>query len=146
MPAAVAIPLLTLLLVATCVLLHYEGLSLLQRRLVRVHLGPRRTRVLAGIGGVLTMHALEILIFAGGYRLALLHPDAGGLVGPHDGSWFDWAYFSATTYTTLGIGDIAPVGPVRMIVAVESLLGLVLIAWSASFTYLEMERFWTTRQ
>jgi hypothetical protein len=30
----------------------------------------------------------------------------------------------------------------RLIASVESLNGLVLIGWSASFTYLSMERFW----
>jgi hypothetical protein len=30
----------------------------------------------------------------------------------------------------------------RLIAGVESLNGLVLIGWSASFTYLEMARFW----
>jgi hypothetical protein len=50
-----------------------------------------------------------------------------------------------TTYTTLGFGDIVPVGPVRFLTSVEALTGFVLITWSASFTYLEMNRFWKPR-
>ena len=46
------------------------------------------------------------------------------------------------SYTTVGFGDVTPVGPIRFMAATEALTGLVLITWSASFTYLEMERFW----
>ena len=53
-------------------------------------------------------------------------------------------YFSAATYTSLGFGDLTPTGPVRLLAGVEALNGLLLIGWSASFTYLSMERFWVS--
>jgi hypothetical protein len=134
------------LAVLGCVVVHYEGLSILQLRLARLHVGPRRSRVLATIGGVLLMHLVEIALFALAFRLAVLHPDSGSIVGQHDGSVLDWLYFSAITYTTVGYGDVAPIGGLRLIAAIESLLGLVLIAWSASFTYLVMERYWDARR
>ena len=43
---------------------------------------------------------------------------------------------------TLGLGDLSPVGTVRLLAGMESLTGLLLITWSASFTYLEMSRVW----
>jgi hypothetical protein len=43
----------------------------------------------------------------------------------------------------LGLGDIAPLGPVRLLAGVEALNGLLMIAWTASFTYLSMEKFWS---
>ena len=52
-------------------------------------------------------------------------------------------YFSAETYTSLGFGDLTPNGPVRLLAGVEALNGLLLIGWSASFTYISMERFWS---
>lgn len=55
---------------------------------------------------------------------------------------FAHVYFSFTTYTSLGYGDIVPVGPARFIAGLESLMGLVLIAWTASFTYFEMTLYW----
>ena len=55
----------------------------------------------------------------------------------------DFFYFSIASYTTLGIGDIVPEGHLRIIVGIEALQGLILIAWSASFTYLVMEKFWS---
>jgi hypothetical protein len=54
-------------------------------------------------------------------------------------------YFSAITYTTVGYGDLVPLGALRFLAAVESLAGFVLVSWSASFTYLVMERFWGQR-
>ena len=51
-------------------------------------------------------------------------------------------YFSAVTYTTLGMGDMFPIANVRLIAGVEALTGLMMIGWSASFTYLAMEKFW----
>ena len=46
------------------------------------------------------------------------------------------------TYSTVGFGDVVPIGPIRFLAGTEGLLGLLLIGCSASFTYLEMERFW----
>ncbi len=51
-------------------------------------------------------------------------------------------YFAAVTFSTLGLGDLVPSGTIRFMVGTESLVGFVLISWSAAFTYLEMERFW----
>ena len=45
-------------------------------------------------------------------------------------------------YTTLGVGDVAATGLMRVPAGIESLVGLVLITWTASFSYLAMERFW----
>ncbi|MGE5242209.1 MAG: ion channel [Bacteroidota bacterium] len=49
------------------------------------------------------------------------------------------------TYTSLGLGDVYPLGDLRLIAGIESLIGLLMIAWSASFTYLMMEKFWNKR-
>jgi hypothetical protein len=55
-------------------------------------------------------------------------------------------YFSAETYTSLGFGDVTPSGHMRLLIGLEALNGLLLIAWSASFAYLSMERFWNIRK
>jgi hypothetical protein len=54
----------------------------------------------------------------------------------------DQVYYSAVVYTTLGFGDVVPGGAIRFLTGVESVTGLVLITWSASFTFLEMQRYW----
>ena len=55
------------------------------------------------------------------------------------------SYFSAMTFTTVGFGDVYPLVPVRFLAGTETLTGLVLVTWSASFTFLEMARFWRDR-
>ena len=59
-----------------------------------------------------------------------------------DWSWVDSFYFSVVAVTTVGFGDVYPVGPIRFMTGMEALTGLVMITWSASFTFLEMQRDW----
>jgi len=65
------------------------------------------------------------------------------LTGPGGFTLANSLYFSAETYTSLGFGDLIPIGPLRLLAGAEALNGLVLIGWSASFTYIAMERFWS---
>lgn len=132
----------TMLAVAVSVLIHYEALSLLSRRLASLG-GQRHRRVLFGIYGVLFVHVLEIWTFGLAlYVLAQFGPLFGDIHGIAHDSLFDHVYFSAVTYTTVGFGDVIPSGPLRFLAGTEALTGFVMITWSASFTYLEMERFW----
>lgn len=124
-----------------CVLVHYEGLLLTQKRVNRPH-RYRRAKVLHAILLLIVVHVVEIWIFGLAYWLLLAWPEAGGIAGAQTLHLFDYVYFSATCFTTVGFGDLAPVGPIRFMAGTEALMGLVLITWSASFTYLEMERYW----
>ncbi len=54
----------------------------------------------------------------------------------------NFLYFSTETYSTLGLGDIYPIGTLRMVMGIETLTGLLMISWTASFSYLQMRRFW----
>ena len=54
----------------------------------------------------------------------------------------DCVYYSFITYTSLGFGDIIPTDYLRFITGIEGLTGLLLIAWTASFVYVQMQRFW----
>ena len=135
----------TMAAVAACVLVHYEGLIRLSGWMTRHHEAHHRRKVLYGIFGVLGWHVVEIWIF-GITTWALLHyPNTGAMAGAHSLGLFDAVYVSAVTYTTVGFGDLAPVGPIRFLCGTMALTGFVLITWSASFTFLEMERFWRRR-
>ena len=125
---------------AICVLMHYEALGLLTRVLPRLSSRPR-PRILVLILALLLVHQAEVWNFAWGYFFADLSGIMGKLVGA-DARLLTFAYFSTTTYTTLGYGDITPTGPIRFLASVEALTGFLLVTWSASFTYLEMQRFW----
>lgn len=132
----------TALTVALVTLVHYEGLVVLSRWLYQRREGERRRKVLYGIFGVLALHVIEIWIFGTSTWLLLMAPNTGTIAGAHPPHLFDAVYLSAVSFTTVGFGDVAPVGPIRFQVGTIALTGFVLIAWSASFTYLEMERFW----
>jgi hypothetical protein len=140
-----AVVLLTLAAVIAAVGLHYEGLNWLARWLARSK-GPRRRRVLRAVIGVLSLHVVEIWIFGFAYWLSLALPGAGSVVGTFEPGILDTVYLSAMTYSTVGFGDVAPHGAIRFIAGAEAVLGLFLIAWSATFTYLEMERNWRDRE
>jgi hypothetical protein len=130
-----------LLVVALCVALHYEVLSGCNRNLARFS-QRRRPRVVILIFIVLAVHVVEIWLFGVGYLLLLHDPDVGTLKGLTDLSLPEYVYFSATTYTTVGFGDVVPVGAIRFLSGMEALTGFVMITWSASYTFLEMQRDW----
>ena len=132
------------LVVALAVGLHYEFLYQLTKYLPRLRI-RHRFRIVVGVFAALIAHALEVWIFAVAYY-AMHHSEAwGGLSGNFNGTLTDAAYFSFTTYTTLGFGDIEPTGHLRFLAGIESLTGLVLIIWTASFLYLEMRKDWDTQ-
>ena len=134
--------LVTALSVGLSVLVHYEGLTLLSRWLSARHESHRRRKVLYGIFGVLALHVAEIWVFGAAIWCLLMLPDTGMVAGAHPLSLLDAVYMSAVPYTTVGFGDLAPSGPIRFLAGTMALTGFVLITWSASFTFLEMERYW----
>ncbi|MFD1218414.1 MULTISPECIES: potassium channel family protein [Microbulbifer] len=128
-------------LVAFAVLIHHEvlnGLFKLGQKL-KLH---RNMGVLMGVFGALIGHVIEIWMFAFGYFFMYNSPYFGTLTGNFNGSLTDCAYFSFTTYTSLGFGDIEPHGDLRFTAGLEALTGLVLITWTASFLFLKMQRYW----
>ncbi len=143
-PANVGVVLATAITVAIAVLVHYEGLVWLSRRLARMHT-LRRRKVLYGVYAVLFLHVVEIWLFGVVIWALLEWPVFGSVAGIQQLALFDAIYLSAATFTTVGFGDLSPEGPIRFLAGTEALTGFVLITWSASFTYIEMEHFWRGR-
>jgi len=131
----------TVLLVLVAVLLHYEALALLTRSF-SMSSHPQRVRIAGLVLSIVAIHALEIGLFGFGYVLLAGETVGSGLAGGPVTGWADYFYFSATVYTTLGFGDLTPLAGLRLLTAAESITGLVLITWSASLTFLEMQRHW----
>ena len=135
--------LVAVVLIGGCLLVHLWVLERLGRWVYR-----RRDELRHPLPIVLTTlflaHLFEVFLYALGLSL-LDWAGEGELTGAIVGGpgWFaDHFYFSIASYTTLGIGDILPHGNIRIVAGLEALNGLVLVAWSASFTYLIMERLW----
>lgn len=136
--AAIAV----IILVALTILVHYEVLRMASALIPEErHVRPRG-RVVLVVFACFAAHTIEVWLFALAYYLFVDVFGLGSFGGVHDGTVVDNIYFSVVSYTSLGFGDVYPIGNVRLISGVESLVGLMMIGWSASFTYLAMARFW----
>ncbi len=133
---------LSVLLCGLSTLLQYECLKLLNDSLPRATAIENRAKVLAALGGAMISHLSQILFFAGAYYLLRDKFGLGGFGGQFKDAFSSFLYFSSETYTTLGLGGIYPVGSLRMVTGIEALTGLLMLSWTASFTYLEMRRYW----
>ena len=135
---------LNALIVALVVVIHNEALLRLSGVLAQMR-RSHHFRLVTGVIGILAIHTLQVWIFAGAFYL-MHHADGWGeLAGNFSGSLLDCDYFSFTTFTTLGYGDIEALGILRFLTGIEALTGLVLITWSASFLFVEMQRYWPSR-
>jgi len=128
-------------LVAVVILIHFEVLNKLTALIPKLPIRPR-VRVLVGLFGALIAHVAEIWVFAFGYYFMIHHGGFGTLEGAANNTLIDCSYFSFVSYTSLGFGDITPRGDIRFLSGMEALTGLVLITWTASFMFVEMQRFW----
>ncbi|WP_047549113.1 potassium channel family protein [Methylotenera sp. G11] len=131
-------------IVAVAVLIHFEALNMLSILTPKIPV-RHRLRVLIGVFGALIAHVVEIFLFASGYYFMANHTGFGTLVGRIDNSLMDCMYFSFVNFTTLGLGDIIATGDIRFLTGLEALTGLVLITWTASFVFVEMEKQWKYR-
>lgn len=133
------------LLVILAILIHYEVLFWMDKKLPRIAHLPPRFRVLVGVGVLFLTHIVEIWLFGIGYYFTLQFEGMGHLIGQGaiTGEFLDYIYLSFITFTTVGYGDIVAQGYVRYLTGVEALTGLLLITWSASFLFLEMQKYWT---
>lgn len=131
-------------IIALAVLVHYEFLYRISTYIPQMNI-KHRFRIVFGVFGALVAHSIEIMFFSLAYYILPHFQEWGHLKGNFDGSLMDCVYFSYTTFTTLGVGDIVPHGQIRHLVGLESLTGLLLITWTASFLYFEMQRYWDKR-
>jgi hypothetical protein len=135
---------ISIFLVSVVVSMHYEGLSLISRLVGRIRVRPR-ARIVVGVIGALAVHIAEIWVFAVAYYFAIKLDFMGSLSGNVTGAFLDCTYYSFVTYTSVGFGDITPIGPLRFMTATEALTGLVLIAWTASFLFIQMQKHWDAK-
>jgi hypothetical protein len=130
------------IVVAIIVLLHARALYSLSSLTSTLKINKQFMVAISAFGIIVT-HILEVWIFAVVYFFLIKSDNFGSLQGNFDGSLMSASYFSFTSYTSLGIGDIIPMGHIRFLVGLEALIGLVMITWSASFLYIEMQKLWS---
>jgi hypothetical protein len=131
----------SLVLLVVTTVIHYEVLRLMTIGLPAVHIRARAKLIIV-IFGAFIAHAIEIILYATAFYLLVRYLGAGMLGTPGRLSFSRCVYFSGETYTSLGYGDIVPYGALRLLAGMEALNGLLLIGWTASYTYIAMERFW----
>ena len=137
-----SVVLINIVIIVAVVLIHYEFLYRFTVLMPKLNV-RHRFRIVIGIFAALCAHAVEIWVFALAYYGMHHRPGWGYFEGNFNDTLLDCVYFSFTSFTTLGFGDIVPMGDVRYLTGLEALTGLVLITWSASFLYLEMTRYWS---
>ncbi|RPJ35170.1 MAG: two pore domain potassium channel family protein [Verrucomicrobiaceae bacterium] len=119
--------LLLFFLVSACVVIHGAGMVLGLRWLshTRARHGHHFSlwesfRILVQVVyGLLILHLLQIMVWAACYQWNGCFPD------------FPTAfYYSATSYSTVGYGDVIPPDNWRILGSVEAVTGILMFGWS----------------
>jgi Ion channel len=126
----------TTVLILACILVHYETLRITSDHFLPVLKMPPRPKILIVVAMAFLAHTIEVWIFAFAYYLLGNHVAIGSVAGIEPDDFPQLLYFSTETYTSLGFGDVYPLGGFQLIAGVEALLGLLMIGWSASFTFI----------
>ena len=117
-------------LVALAFAIHFAGLvglSALIRRRSAAHVNFS-TVAGQGLGiffilmSLFALHSIEIWLFTVAYLLLGVFSDVETAV-----------YYSTTTFTTVGFGDVVVDKDWRMLGAAESVIGFLLLGWSTAF-------------
>ena len=117
-------------MVTLTVMIHFWGLLLLTYVMSesRHHLRPHESRmrqavlIIFVVFGIFALVTIHIWLYAVLYRLLGELP-----------SFESALYFSTVTFTSTGFGDIVISPRWRMVSAIESANGVILLAWSTTF-------------
>lgn len=121
--------------------LFYECLCFISRFLSGRVVRSKRLMLIM-MSGIFVAHALSILIYALIYWGLVHYGGFSELSGNIQEHFPTYLYFSITTYSSLGIGDVYPSDALRFLTGIEAINGLILITWSAAFTYFSVEKMW----
>ena len=91
---------------------------------------------------IFSAHTVAVWIYGTVYWVMVHTFGAEPLSGIAHDNFFGYIYFSAATYSSLGIGDVFPHGAMQFITGVQVLNGLVLIGWSVMVTYFAVQKLW----
>lgn len=138
MPQLIAVLITAVLLALGGLLTHYEALRTASCLLPALSLPPRQ-KILVVICIALLGHVLEIGLYACGYWLFL----EGNTANLSADALIEQAiYISFESFASLGTSAGFPIGPLRLLAGTEALVGLILIGWTTSYTYIAMRDLW----
>ena len=128
---------LATVMVGLTVTIHFFGLmALLWTLRGRAHhFNSREAWVRQGVAiffivlGLMLIHTIEVWLYAGMYLAIGALPDLETAV-----------YFSTTSFTTLGYGDVVLGEKWRLVGAIEGANGLLLFGWSTAFLFSVISR------
>lgn len=126
---------ISMVLVLLTSMLHFNALKLMYARLIEGVPSSSNAQAIWIMSGLIAAHLAEIILYAVAYWASERVIGIGALNGLETYAAYDYLYFSAVSYTSLGIGDVFPTGHIRFITGIEALNGLLLIAASASFMF-----------
>jgi hypothetical protein len=86
------------------------------------------------VGFLLVLHLAEMAVWAAAYAAGGVLPD------------FETAlYFSMSSYTTLGYGDVIPPVSWRLLGPMEAIVGILMLGWSTSIIVAAVHRMYNAR-
>lgn len=132
--------LISLALILVCTAIFYEVLAHVWVLLPRLE-GRPRAQILFTVVASFIGHTLSVWVFGLTYYGLDIVFDYGTLKGDITNHLLDYAYFSAVSYSSLGLGDVYPTGGLQLLSGVEAILGLICIGWTVTFTYLVTEKY-----
>lgn len=124
--------LLLFFLVSACVAIHGVGTIMGLRwfnGILRKHMNHPGTVAMFWIlirivYGLLMLHVLQILVWAAFYHISGCFPD------------FETCfYYSATSYATVGYGDVVPAHGWRIMGSMEGVTGILMFGWSTGVLF-----------
>lgn len=90
--------------------------------------------VLSTITALLTLHLIEVMVWAVAYYVL---PDQAGL-----NSFYQAAYFSIVTFTTLGYGDITLIGQWQFLAGMEAMVGIAVFGLTTAISFAVIQKCW----
>lgn len=124
--------LIAFVLISVCVAIHGAGMIVGLRRLhftVPKHghhfsLPAMFWIVVRVVYGLFLLHMLQVMVWAGCYEWIGCFPDLATSF-----------YYSATSYSTVGFGDVVPQGNWRILGSIEAVTGVLMFGWSTGVLF-----------
>ncbi|MEM5541202.1 ion channel [Sulfitobacter sp. AS92] len=129
--------LLSVLVVGICTTIHYFVLKWVSDTIAQRNSTAHGQNLGLAVGAITFAHVIEAFI----YTLFFLWAVQGLQIGALNASgptgepitMMDYFYFSLVNFTTLGRGDLTPLGHLRFITGIEAFHGFLMITASGSF-------------